>query len=116
MQSPNEPAERDLVVENLQAVPGFSRGGHVKDKLEQEHNERRAAKYVGPACALPRDLVLQCLPNRCGKLHSRFEPGAQLLDQPHDDVPDEMLIRRAVGAPGVGISPAWINRLPCSTL
>ena len=85
MQGANEPAERDLVIENLQAVPRFSRGGHIKegeenagDKLEHEHSERRAAKDVSPACGLPRDRVLHGLPDRRGELQPRFEPGAQL--------------------------------------
>ena len=123
VQSANEPAERDLVIENLQAVPCFSRGGHIKereqnagDKLEHEHRERGAAENVSPACGLARDRVLHGLPDRRGKLQARIEPVAHFLDQAHGGFPAEMLIRLAVGAPVVGISPAWINRFPCSTL
>ena len=35
VQGANEPAECDLVIENLQAIPRFSRGGHVKREREE---------------------------------------------------------------------------------
>ena len=83
VQGANEPAERDLVIENLQAVPCFSRGGHIKegeenagDKLEHEHSERGAAKDVSPACGLARDRVLHRLPDRRGELKPLIEPVA----------------------------------------
>ena len=75
VQGANEPAERDLVIENLQAVPCFSRGRHIEegeqnagDQLEHEHRERGAAKDVSPACGLARDRVLHRLPDRRGEL------------------------------------------------
>ena len=59
MQGSNEPPERDVVIENLQAVPGLSRGGHVDqrkqnsgDDLKQENGERGAAEDVKPACGI----------------------------------------------------------------
>src|SRR5271170_7436543 len=39
MQSPNEPAERNGVVENLQAVPGFSGGRHVDERQQNSGND-----------------------------------------------------------------------------
>ena len=85
VQGANEPAERDLVIENLQAVPCFGRGGHIKegkqnagDNLEQEHSERGAAKNVSPACGLARNRMLHRLPDRRGELQARIEPVTHL--------------------------------------
>ena len=112
------------MIEDLQAVPSLSGGGHIKkceknagDNLETEHSQRGATKDVGPTRRSPRDPVLKdIIPDRRGELKPRIEPVSDLLDQAHGDLPAEMFIRRAVGAPVVGISPAWINKLPCSTL
>src|SRR5580698_2020080 len=111
------------MIENLKAVPGLARGRHIEqrqqnssDDLKQKHHERGAAEDVSPARALARDTVLERVADGFRKLQTRLEPGAKLFDYAHGDFPPEMLIRREVGAPVVGISPAWINRFPCSTL
>ena len=64
MQGPNEPSERDAVIESLQAVPGLSRGRHVNqrkknsgDDLKKENGERGAAEDVKPTCGITRDRV-----------------------------------------------------------
>ena len=123
MQGANEPAECDLVIENLEAIPCFSRGGHVKegeenagDELEHKDCERGAAKYISPACRSARDRMLHRFSDRRGELKPLIEPVAHFPDQAHGGLPVEMLISFAVGAPVVGIWPASINRLRWSTL
>ena len=66
----NQP-KRDLMVENLQTVPGFSGGGHIEegeqnasDNLKPEHSERGAAKNVRPAGCFARYRVGHRFPDR----------------------------------------------------
>ena len=117
MQGSNEPAERDFVIQNLQAIPCFSPRGHVDqseenagDELEYEHRERGAPKNVSPACGLARDRVLHSLPDRRGKLQPLVEPGPDFLDQAHGGLSTEMFVR--LGAPGVGRAPALMSNFP----
>ena len=81
MQGSNEPAERNLVIEDLKAVPGFSGRRHINerqknagDKLQNEDSQRRAAENIEPACGLARDRVLDRLANRRAKLKPQVEP------------------------------------------
>ncbi len=122
VQRSNKPAERDLMIEDLQAVPCFSGRGCIKegekntsDDLQHEHHERGAAEHVSPTCGLARDRVLQRFLNRFAELKPLLEPIAHVFDQAHGGLLTEMFIRLAVGAPVVGMSPAWISKLPCST-
>ena len=110
MQSANEPAERHLVIENLQTVPCLARGRHVKesqqnssDNLEHEHRECGAAEDVSPARRLARDRMLHGLANRCRQAEGAASNQAPTsFDQAHGGLPAEILIRRAVGDAGGG--------------
>jgi len=111
------------VIEYLQAIPCFSRGRHIKegeenagDKLEHEHSERGAAEDVSPTCGLTRHGVFHRLPDRRGELEALVKPVPHVLDQAHGGLPTEIFIKLAVGDPVVGISPASISSLSCSTL
>jgi len=119
VQRSNEPPECDLVIEDLQTIPCFSGGWNIEEgeknagnNLESEHRERSAAKNVRPTRGLPRDSMLHDLADGGGKLKPLVEPGAHTLDQAHGGLPIVMFVRgtifvrRATGAPVVGISPA----------
>ena len=120
MQGPNEPPESDAVIENLQAVPGLSRGRHVNqrkqnagDDLKQENGERGAAEDVKPARGITRDRVPGRFANRRAKLEALVEPGADSSDQAHGGLTPLIF---AVGLPVVGISPPLMKSFPSSIL
>ena len=58
MQGANEPAQRDVVIQRLKAVPRLPRRRHVDqrqqnsgDQLQEEDRQRSAAEHIQPACA-----------------------------------------------------------------
>ncbi len=81
MQGSNEPSQRDLVIQSLQAVPGFSRRGHIDQSqenagydLKDENRQRRAAEDIPPARGLARHRMLHHLPDWPPKLKALIKP------------------------------------------
>jgi hypothetical protein len=56
--------------------------------------------------------MLQGFPDGSGELQPRIEPRSYGFDQTHGELPPEMFVTLAEGAPAVGISPASIKSLP----
>jgi len=82
-----EPAERDAMIEVLQAVPGLGGGRNVDDRehdagedLEHEDRERRAAEDVPPACRPGGHLVFRHITDRASDLEPLVEPVPDFLD------------------------------------
>src|SRR5882724_7322216 len=120
MQSSNEPAQRDLVIQHLEAIPSLAGRGHVNksqqdpcDNLEHEHCKRGASENVEPARCLARHWMFRHFGYRRAELQALIEPRADLLYQAHVFVP---LIWIRADGPGVGNSPALITRFPPSIL
>ena len=74
-----KPAQRNLVIENVEAVPGFARRGNINqsqqntgEDLQKEQRERGAAEDVPPARRVARHRMQH------GVLHRRFELQAPL--------------------------------------
>ena len=117
----DEPAERDVVVEGLQAAPGFRGRGHINQRqqnsgheLQQEDGQRGAAEHVPPARRIPRHGMFGRFANRRRKLQATVEPFADSAD--HDAHGGFSPVSSAIAAPGVGSSPAWMVIRPFSTL
>ena len=115
----DEPAEGNVVIQDLQAAPGLARGRHVHegeqdagDDLEDEDGERGAAEDVEPARRLAGHRVRHRRPDRRAELEALIEPVAHALDQAHDG----FSAATAATRPGVGISPALMKRFPASIL
>ena len=119
-----KPAERDLVIENVQAVPRLARRGDIDqsqqnagEDLQEEQRERRAAKDVPPACGLARNLVQHGVLDRAFELKAALKPGVDvrcgLLHPLHFESPDlvEMVTSLALFE-SVGIWPASICNSP----
>jgi hypothetical protein len=77
------PAERDTVIQRLQAVPCLSGGRHVdqseqdaSDDLQDEDRESSAAKNIEPAGGLARNNMLGGLTDGGGELQALVEPFA----------------------------------------
>ncbi len=119
MQPPNEPTERDIVIEGLKTVPGFSGRRHIDERqhdagndLQEEHNEGSAAENIKPARCFARNGMLRGLADRRAKLETRIQPFADGVDQAHGRISRTIF----EACPGVGISPALINSFPLSIL
>ena len=119
MQAANEPTKRDIVIEGLETVPGFSGGRHVNERqhdagndLQHEHDEGGAAKNIKPARGFARNGMLHGLADGRAKLEARVQPLADGFDQTHVRISRTIL----EAWPGVGISPALINSFPLSIL
>ena len=85
MHRTNEPAERHLMIQSLQAAPRLAGRGHVNQcqqnsghKLEKEDGERRAAEHVEPARRVPRHGMFCGFANRRRKLQAMVEPFSDL--------------------------------------
>ena len=124
MESTDVPAERDGMIESLQAVPGFAGGGDVDDgeqhagnDLHDKDNESGAAENIKPTGGFARDRMLSSFAERGGELQAGVEPIAELLDQAHGSFP---LISTSalglLGLTGVGNSPALMKSFPSSIL
>ena len=118
VQGANEPAERDLAIEGLQAVPGLAGRGHIDEgekdagrDLDREGRQRRAAEHIGPTRGIPRSGMRHRFPNGRAKLEPRVDPTRDRVDQAHGGPSFDRFAER----PGVGISPALIRRFPRST-
>src|SRR5262249_26061009 len=81
VQGANEPSQRDLVVESLQAAPGLSRRGHVDQgqenpghNLKKEYREGCAAENIPPTRGLARHRMLHHLPDWPPELKALIEP------------------------------------------
>src|SRR5580658_5298214 len=110
MQSSNEPTQSNIVIQNLEAVPGLSGGRDVDQRqqnpcndLQNEDRQRGAAEDIKPACRFPRDLVFGNVTDGCAKLQPQIEPRAYFFNQAHGLLPPNLI---ATGWPGVGSSPA----------
>src|ERR1700751_5222963 len=119
MKGTDKPAKGYIVVQSLQTAPGFTSRRHVYQckqnsgyKLEKKDGQCRAAKYVPPARGVTRHRMFCSIAERRCKLQAMIEPLAHSSDHPHDDL---SLTSAAVGAPGVGNSPARIVRMPFCT-
>src|SRR5262249_32809956 len=116
----DEPSEGHVLVEGLQAAPGFPGGRRVDEREEDpghelldEDDERGAAEHVPPARGVARHRVLGRFADGGGELQPGVEPLADLRElQAHGGFSP----RRAATPPGVGSSPAWMVRTPFSTL
>ena len=76
-----KPAQGDLMVENVQAVPRLGRRGNIDqrqqnagDDLQQEQREGGAAEDVPPACGVARHLVQGRVLHRPFELQPALEP------------------------------------------
>ena len=70
MQGADEPPQCDVVIEDLQAVPCLSRGGHINereknpgDNLKNENGQGGAAENIKPACGIARNRCVGRFPN-----------------------------------------------------
>src|SRR4051812_21828542 len=104
----------------MQGVPRFSRRRNVDEgeedaghDLKDEDDERRASEDVGPARGSAWHRVRHHCLRSARELSSRVEPPADPFDQAHDDLRTPSCAREL---PGVGISPASIERMSPSTL
>src|SRR2546426_12769301 len=104
VQGSNEPAERNLMIENLQAVPGLARCGYVHggkknpgDNLENGHCQCRTAKNVEPACGLPRDRMLLRLSDWAAEVNAEADAVGDVANEAHPRPPGWML------GPGEGV-------------
>ena len=106
------PAERLLVVQHLEALPGAGGRGHVDrrqadagDHLDHEQDERSAAEDIPPARGLARDAVPGHLGERRADSEPLIEPLAELAQH----------LRRAPTASGaVRPAPAAARPVPCT--
>src|SRR5580704_1003122 len=119
VQSSNEPTERDLVIQSLQAVPSFSSGRHINKRehdaghdLQHEHHERRAAENIKPAGGFARYRMLGGFLDDGANLQTLIQPLTDGFNQTHGRISRTIL----EAWPGVGISPALIMSFPPSTL
>jgi len=110
VQRADKPAESHIMVQILKTVPRFSRRRHVNQReensgsqLQKEDGECGAAKHVEPACRVSRHGMFGGFPNGSRQLQAAVEPFPDPCDHAHGGV---LLSRAAVGAPGVGSSPA----------
>ena len=78
VQRTQKPAERNLMVQNVEAVPRLARGGNVDQRqknagedLQKEQRESSAAKDVPPACSVARNRMQSGLFNRAFELEAR---------------------------------------------
>ena len=86
----DEPAERHLMIQSLQAAPCLAGRGHVNqrqqnsgDQLQNEDGERGAAKHVEPARRVARHGMFGGFANRRRELQAMVEPFANFRDQAH---------------------------------
>src|SRR5262249_48107288 len=115
----DEPAQRDLVVQRLQAVPRLGRGRHVDEReqdtgqeLQYEDDECSATEHVPPARGAAGHRMPGRVPDRRGELEPGVEPCADLRElQAHGGLP----VESNAMPPGVGSSPAWITSAPPTT-
>src|SRR6202051_427349 len=119
MHSSNKPAQRDAMIQDLEAAPSLSCRWHINqreqyasDNLDHEARERSAAENVEPAGGFTRNGMLGRLSNRRAQLQAQIEPLTEFLDQAHVVPPRVVLAAR----PGVGISPALMRSFPSSIL
>ena len=84
----DEPAERHLMIQSLQAAPCLAGRGHVNQgqqnsghKLEKEDGERRAAEHVEPARRVPWHGMFGGFANRRRELQAMVEPFSNLANQ-----------------------------------
>src|ERR1700688_1660548 len=119
MQSPNKPAQRDAMIQGLEAAPRLACRRHINqreqyasDNLDHEARERSAPENIEPAGGFTRNGMLGRLSNRRGQLQAQIEPLTEFLDQAHVVPPRVVLAAR----PGFGISQALMRSFPSSTL
>src|ERR1700688_2158887 len=119
MQSPNKPAQRDAMIQRLEAAPRLACRRHINqreqyssDNLDHEARERGAAENIEPAGGFTRNGMLGRLSNRRAQLQAQIEPLPEFADQTHVAPPRAGLAAR----PGVGIAPALIRSFPSSIL
>ena len=119
MQGAYEPPQRDLVIQSLQAIPGFSGRRHVNQRqhdagndLQQEDNERGAAENIKPASRFARHRMFGRLLYHRADLQTRVQPIADGFNQTHGRISRT----RFEAWPGVGISPVLIRSFPPSIL
>ncbi len=98
------------MIERLKTAPSLTGGWHVNhrqenssDELQDEDSQRGAAEHIKPTCRVARHRMLSGFANGSSKLQALVEPFANLRDQAHGGF---FPTRAAVGAPGVGSSPA----------
>ncbi len=79
----DEPAERHLMIQGLQAAPCFASRGNINkrqqnsgDDLQEENGERGATEDVEPARRISRDRMFGDLANRRCELQAVVEPFA----------------------------------------
>ncbi len=121
VQCADEPAESHVVVEGLQAAPGFRGRWNIDegeqnsgDDLQHEDGERGAAEHIKPARGIPWDRMLHGFANRRRQLQAPVEPFPDLGN--HAWHGGFFPTRAALGDPGVGSSPASIVIRPFCTL
>src|ERR1700686_4392653 len=119
MQSPNKPAQRDAMIQGLEAAPRLACRRHINqreqyasDNLDHEARERGAAENIEPAGSFTRNRVFGRVANQRAHLQPQIQPLPKFADQAHVASPRAVLAAR----PGVGIAPALIRIFPSSIL
>src|ERR1700730_8440979 len=115
----NVPAERNVVIQDLKAAPGFCGGGYVNEgqhdagnDLQHERDEGGTAENIKPTGGFARNGMLRSLTDGGAKLKTRVQPIADRSDQAHGRISRTIL----EACPGVGSSPALINSFAPSIL
>src|SRR4029077_1755271 len=116
----DEPAERNRVIQGLQAAPCFAGRGHINERqqnsgdyLQNKYGESGAAKDIEPARRIAWHRMPGRFANRRRELETVVEPFADSLDHAHGGFSE---VRLATGSPGVGNCPASIVNTPFSIL
>jgi len=85
MQSADEPAESDVMVQGLQTAPGFSSRGNINQReqnsrynLQHEHRQCGAAKHIPPTGGISRYPMFDHFANGRGQLQAVVKPGSNL--------------------------------------
>ena len=119
VQRANEPAERDLMVQRLQAAPRLVGGWHVHHReenagreLQAEDDQRGAAEDVPPAGRVARHRMFRGVADRRRQLQAVIDPFGNRGDHAHGGLSRSS----AAFGPGVGSSPARIVTTPSSIL
>ena len=111
-----EPAERQLMIEHVQAVPGMSAGRHIHDRqknagddLKHEQCKGRAAEDIPPACGIAWYRVKHRVFDRRLQLQPELKPVIDLLQPVH--VPRPLVLLSTgrtllASVASVGICPA----------
>ncbi len=128
VQRAQKPAERNLVIQNVEAVPRFARRRNVNQRqqnagkdLQKEQREGGAAEDIPPACRVARHRVQSRFLHRPFKLQAQLEPvvdaACGLLQPLHEQSPWPVEIFTSFAVfESVGIWPASMSNSPDDNL